>query len=248
MAGYSECTGEVLRYLSSIEGVDADVKSRLINHLANGRQEDSTETGTGNMHSVMPYQTPFSEELTPMSGSFRRPDVCTVDENVLTENSEFANSFNRQSIHGHRTIVSRSSSETEPANMVQHTDRNSVSPQSTDNENSHKVYTVMPGLLPTGQLTAVLVESRRNSSTEPKPNDSDNESVIKDYSRVKDYRQSDINRNYQNQDKNDRHNVEINHAQRNVLFHHQGQGHIRGEGHNIVHPLAVKPEPVWRPW
>lgn len=54
--GYNECANEVSRYLGSVDGLDVELRARLLNHLANCIQQSSTSVP----ESPLPQNAPSS--------------------------------------------------------------------------------------------------------------------------------------------------------------------------------------------
>lgn len=77
-AGFSDCRNEVVRYISQIDGVDANVKQRLMGHLNN------CVTG------IQPVATPYST----LSGSSGSPSEYGVNltSDIVTSRIPFLDS------------------------------------------------------------------------------------------------------------------------------------------------------------
>ena len=102
-SGFNECAGEVARYLSSVEGVNGDVKSRVLNHLANTmRTTDNNIVATGSppttqalpvpvSHAMQTYQTTVAHaQINPMQAVNIIPQVhFSAGTDINNNNTQF---------------------------------------------------------------------------------------------------------------------------------------------------------------
>lgn len=68
-AGFNECANEVMRYLGSAQGINNDIRSRLVNHLTNCSQT---------MNPLPQQQTPQQQHMQPLSVQIPQQNVNTT--------------------------------------------------------------------------------------------------------------------------------------------------------------------------
>ncbi|XP_077998418.1 transcription factor HES-1-A-like [Glandiceps talaboti] len=138
-AGFNECFGEVQRYLTNLEGVDTDSRSRLLGHLANCCQNMSqTFTPPPPPPQQVPHTSPLAAQtaITPSQGPAMTPAAVAATPSVQLQVTP--TSLPSQ-LGGPQTApkVEISSTPVATANIA-------------------RVFPVVPGTLPNGEVAVLL--------------------------------------------------------------------------------------------
>ena len=93
-AGYNECAGEVARYLTTVEGINTEMRVRLLNHLANCFQSNNNNNNTPPPQFPAQNTTPPVQNQTPITApssliqsfntSASLPQISTLSATMIT--------------------------------------------------------------------------------------------------------------------------------------------------------------------
>ncbi|XP_013403236.1 transcription factor HES-1-like isoform X1 [Lingula anatina] len=175
-AGFNECTSEVSRYLHSIEGVDPDIRARVLDHLATcvanatGVNSEGERSFTiPNVASIRPMPTPQTT-VSPRASDVDGSGVANVETPSSFGSPQYAPTGHvmpdftpgKGMVQSNACEVSRSTSA--PAQTA------TVTPLSAQQSSSGNVaiggLQVIPTRLPSGELAFVLPQNVINSASQ----------------------------------------------------------------------------------
>ena len=151
LAGYNECASEVQRYLCSVEGVDIELRTRLLNHLANCSQGEGAGDCNGGYPPARfsPYTT--HRHQSPAAADFNKTNRHASHRLMKGNTLSFQTGFAESPVQVNK--------DTFAANMAGSSGNVRDSEEGVD-----VLFRLVPGLLlPDGNLTALAIPSTPSS-------------------------------------------------------------------------------------